>query len=129
MGETRIHFRVYQANGQAVELEAVVDTAATFSKIPKSVAARLGLEAKYKTDVELGDGRIIRRKLTLLEIEIEEVRRPVLVAIGEEEKPLIGYTTLELLGFKVNPTTRKLERAMPIEYREEKRNERIPKRV
>ena len=56
----------------------------------------------------------------LAEVEIEEVGRPVLVAIVEEEKPLIGYTTLELLGFKVNPITGKLERAMPIEYREGK---------
>ncbi|MBT9159960.1 MAG: hypothetical protein AAGB97_09470 [Dehalococcoidia bacterium] len=47
---------------------------------------------------------------------MEEVRRPVLAAIGEEEKPLIGYTALELWGFKVNPITRKLEKAMPIEY-------------
>ena len=118
MGETRIHFKIYGVNGQATELEAIVDTGATFSKIPKSVAAKLGLQAKYETDVELGDGRIIGRKLALVDMEIEEVRRPVLVAIGEEEKPLIGYTALELLGFKVNPITGKLERAMPIEYRE-----------
>lgn len=123
MGETRIHFKVYGANGEAADLEAVVDTGATFSKIPESVAARLELEAKYETEVELGDGMVIGRKLTLAEVEIEEVRRPVLVAIGEEEKPLIGYTTLELLGFKVNPITGKLERAMPIEYREGKYNE------
>ena len=83
------------------------------------MVARLELEAKYETEVELGDGRVIGRRLTLAEVEIEEVRRPVLVAIGEEEKPLIGYTTLELLGFKVNPITGKLERAMPIEYRNE----------
>lgn len=119
MGETRINFKIYGINDQTADLKAVVDTGATFSKIPESIAARLGLEAKYETDVELGDGRIIRRKLALLEIEIEEVRRPVLVAIGEEEKPLIGYTTLELLGFKVNPITGKLEKAMPIEYSEE----------
>ena len=62
-------------------------------------------------------------------MEIEGVRRPVLVAIGEEERPLVGYTALELLGFKVNPITRKLEKAMPIEYREEKQNERLSKRV
>jgi predicted aspartyl protease len=121
MGETRIYFKVYGPNGQARDLEAVVDTGATFSKIPKSIAAKLRLEAKYETDVELGDGRVIRRKLTLVEMEIEEVRRPVLVAIGEEERPLIGYTTLELLGFRVNPITGKLEKAIPIEYREGKR--------
>jgi predicted aspartyl protease len=122
MGETRINFKIYGANDQVAELEAVVDTGATFSKIPKSLAATLGLEAKYETEVELGDGRIIGRKLALSEIEIEKVRRPVLIAIGEEERPLIGYTTLELLGFKVNPITGKLEKAMPIEYGEEKRN-------
>ncbi len=121
MGETRINFKIYGANDQAVKLEAVVDTGATFSKIPKSVVTRLGLEAKYETEVELGDGRVIKRKLTLVDMEIEEVRRPVLVAIGEEEKPLIGYTALELLGFKVNSITRKLEKAMPIEYRQGKR--------
>ena len=44
MGETRIHFKVYGANGQAAELEAVVDTGATFSKIPNSVADTLKLE-------------------------------------------------------------------------------------
>ena len=47
MGETRIHFKVYGANGKVADLEAVVDTGATFSKIPESIAAMLGLEAKY----------------------------------------------------------------------------------
>ncbi|MBT9170768.1 MAG: hypothetical protein DDT18_01118 [Actinobacteria bacterium] len=122
MGETRIFFKVYGANGQAAELEAVVDTGATFSKIPRSLAAKLGLEGKYETEVELGDKRIIKRKLSLAEIEIEEVRRPVLVAIGEEEeRPVVGYTALELLGFKVNPITGKLEKAIPIEYGEKEK--------
>ena len=48
MGETQIHFKVYGANGKAADLEAVVYTGATFSKIPESITARLGLEAKYK---------------------------------------------------------------------------------
>ncbi len=118
MGETQVHLKVYGTNGEVEELEAIVDTGATFTKIPGSVVARLGLEAKakYETEVELGDGRVIVRRLVLAEVEIEGVRRPVLIAIGEEGKPLIGYTTLELLGFKVNPITGKLERAMPVEY-------------
>jgi len=116
MGEARTQLRVYGPDGRVVGLEGVVDTGATFSKIPCSVANRLGLEAKYETEVELGDGRVIRRKLALADLEIQGVKRPVLVAVGEEERPLIGYTTLEVLGFKVNPITRKLEKATPIEY-------------
>ena len=104
-------------NGRFAELEALVDTGATFTKIPKSIASKLGLQAKYATDVELGDKRIIRRELALGEVEIEDVRRPVLIAIGgDDERPLIGYTTLELLGFKINPITGKLEKTYAIEY-------------
>ncbi len=117
MGETLTKFRVYGSDGRFVELEAIVDTGATFTKIPESVALKLGLQAKYETEVELGDKRIVRRGLALGEVEIENVRRPVLIAIGkEEEKPIIGYTTLELLGFKVNPITGKLEKTFAIEY-------------
>ena len=120
MGETRIAFKIYGMDGQAAELEAVVDTGATFTKIPRVLASVLGLQVKYETGVELGDGRIVKRGLALAEVEIEGVRRPVLVAVGgEEEKPLIGYTTLEVLGFKVNPVTGRLERTIAIEYKAE----------
>ena len=118
MGETRTPFKIYGIDGQAAEVEAIVDTGATFTKIPRALASALGLQVKYETDVELGDGRIIQRGLALAEVEIERVRRPVLIAIGGEgEKPLIGYTTLEVLGFKVNPITGRLERAIAIEYK------------
>ena len=116
MGETRIRFKIYGIDGKSTVLNAIVDTGATFTKIPLYVANELGLEAKYETKVELGDGHIITRKLAPAEVEIEDVRRLILVSIGEE-KPLLGYTTLELLGFKVNPITGKLERTMAIEYR------------
>ena len=117
MGEIRARFRVYGADGKAIELKATVDTAATFTKVPESVAGKLGLKARYETEVELGDGRIITRRLALTEVEIEGVRRPVLVAIGgERERALLGATTLEVLGFKVNSVTGKLEKRVAIEY-------------
>ena len=41
----------------------------------------------------------------------------MLIAIGEEgERPLIGYTALEVLGFKVNQVTGELGKASTIEY-------------
>jgi len=56
-------------------------------------------------------------EFVLGEAEIEGVRRPVLVAIGEEgERPLIDYTTPKVLGFKVKSIAGKLERAVAIEY-------------
>jgi len=117
MGETRARLKIYGPDGKAIELEALVDSGATFTKVPKEIADSLGLKARYETEVELVDGRRVKRGLAGAEVELEGVRRPVLVAIGEEgERALIGYTTLELLGFKVNPVTGKLERRATLEY-------------
>ena len=56
------------------------------------------------------------RGLALGEVEVEGVRRPALVAIGgDEEAPIIGYTTLENLGFKANQITGRLERTPAVE--------------
>jgi predicted aspartyl protease len=115
MGETRVKFRVYSGE-RFTELEGFVDTGATLTKIPRSAAYKIGLRAKYEAEVMLGDGRTLKRGLALGEVEVEGVKRPILIAIGgDEETPLIGYTTLEVLGFKVNPLTGKLERTPEIE--------------
>lgn len=116
MGETLAKFRVYGARG-SLEFEALVDTGATFTKIPLSQTEQIGVELKYETEVELADGRLVPRKLGLADIQIADVRRPALLAAGSDgEKPVLGYTTLENLGFKVNPMTGRLERARPIEF-------------
>ena len=75
------------------------------------------METAYETAVEIGDGRIIWRRLTPAEVEINGVRRLVLVASGgDEEQPLIGYTTLETLGFRVDTVTHELEPTPAIEH-------------
>ena len=87
--------------------------------MPGRVFDEIGLETSYETAVEVGDGRIVWRKLAPAEVEIDGVRRLVLVASGgDEEQPLIGHTTLETLGLWVNTVTHKLEPTPAIEYRE-----------
>jgi predicted aspartyl protease len=104
------------SGGVFVELEGLVDTGATFTKIPGWAASKIGLQAIYKAEVMLGDGRTVTRGLAYGEVEIEGIRRLVPVAIGgDEEMPVIGYTALEILGFKVNPVTGKLEKTPAIE--------------
>ena len=115
MGQTLV-LRIYGPLGSD-EVEALADTGATFTKVPRSVAQRTGIQAGYEAAVQLGDGRTITRNLALAEVELEGVRRPVLVAISENgEQPLVGYTTLEALGFKVNTVTHALESTPAIEY-------------
>ena len=95
----------------------MADTGATFTKVPRATVEGIGLETAYETDVELGDGRTVTRRLALADIEIDGVRRSVLIAVGENgERALVGYTTLESLGFKVDPVTHSLEPTPAIEY-------------
>jgi predicted aspartyl protease len=115
LGETRINFKIYGPDSRA-EVEAIVDTGATFTKIPESLASKLKLEAKYEVSVEMGNGKVITRKLAIAEVEVEGSRKPIPVTIGGEgERKLLGYTTLEILGFKVNPVTGKIEKAIAVE--------------
>ena len=116
MGQTNVTITIHGPLG-STQLDTPADTAATFTKIPRSAAPKLGLEDTYETAVELGDGRTITRSLALADLQIDDVRRPVLVTIAEDgEKPLLGYTALEALGFKVNPVTHRLEKTTAIEY-------------
>ncbi len=116
MGQTLVQLRIHGPGGSA-NIEALADTGATFTKIPRSAIEQIGVETGYETEIELGDGRTVTRRLALAEVEIEGVRRPVLVSVGENgERSLVGYTTLESLGFKVNPVTHALEPTPAIEY-------------
>lgn len=117
MGDTVAHARVFGPLGSA-ETEVLVDTGATFSKVPASLAEKLGLAVQRQVAVQMADGRVIQRGLTTAEIEVEGVRRMVPLTLGAEgERPLLGYTALEILGFKVNPLTRRLEPTVALEYK------------
>ncbi len=116
MGQTIVSMTIYGPIGSA-EVEGMADTGATFSKVPRSTIDAVGIEPQYESDIRLGDGRTVTRSLASAEVEVQGVRRPVLVALGANgEQPLIGYTTLEALGFKVNSVTHSLEPTPAIEY-------------
>lgn len=100
-----------------MDVDFLVDTGATFTKIPESVARRLGLQPDEVIAVTLSDGSERTRSLAEARIEFDGARRTVPVAIGPDgERPLLGYTALEILRLKVNPVTKKLEKTSPIEF-------------
>ena len=116
MGQTIVTMRIHGPRGTA-DVEALADTGATFSKVPRSTIDAVGIEPQYESDIRLGDGRTVTRSLRLAEVEVQGVRRPVLVAIGANgEQPLISCTTLEPLDFKVSSVTHSLEPTPAIEY-------------
>jgi len=116
LGVTYAKLKIHGSNG-VEELNGLVDTGAIFTKIPLNMGDKLGLKVRRKIAVRLSDGRAIERGLCYAEAEMDGVRDFIPIALGAVgEEPIIGYTALEILGFKVNPITRKLETATPIEY-------------
>lgn len=111
MGATYVEVKVYGRGGQ-VELRALADTGATFTKDPPERSREN--QPRYESLVQVSTRAVVPRQVGHAELEMEGVTRLVTLAIGEDGKPpLLGFTALEILEFKVNPTTRKLERAGP----------------
>ena len=109
MDETRVVVRVHGPKGHA-DVEMIADTGATLTTLSSTMAERIGLVSTGSATVRLADGT---RKVVATadaDIEIRGDRAPVRVLIGgPDQVSLLGLTSLETLGLKVNPVERRLE--------------------
>jgi predicted aspartyl protease len=95
-----------------VELEFLADTGSMYTSLPKGLLKQLDIEPTGKRTFLVASGE--RREYSVGEayIEIEGIGVTSLVLYGSENvPPLLGVTTLELLGFQVDPITGKLKPA------------------
>jgi len=116
LGETRALVRLRGPKGDT-DVEMLVDTGATLSKMPESIAKKVGLVLTGTTMVELADGTLKERGEVEAEIEFMGKRRTIPLLVGPDgEEALFGLTTLETFGLKVNTVTQKLEPARWTEY-------------
>jgi len=91
------------------EVEALVDPGATFTKLPRPVLESIGVSGAFVREFEIGDGRTVHRRVGYVEVEVDGRRAPVPVAFADPgERPLLGATALEILGFSVDPQRRRL---------------------
>ena len=116
MGFVKTKVRVANSSNlsRSAELELLVDTGATFTLIPRAVFRAIGAEADAKFKLRLADGRSIERDGATVYAEVEGKGYKVPVIVGEEgDVSVLGVTTLEILGFEVDPITKRLK---PTEY-------------
>ena len=100
LGETIAEIRVTGPKGSKA-VRAVVDTGATNTVIDEDLARELGI-------VVLADGSVDKVGVGSAQIEIQGVTRIVPVYIYKET--LVGLTTLEAAGLRVNPVSEMLEK-------------------
>lgn len=110
MGTFRHNITLISADGQRrTELEAQVDTGATFSSAPAEVLERLGVRREDTVRLQLASGEVQERPLGFVMAELNGMRRYTPVTFGEAGEPsVIGAVTLEIFLLAVDPVVQRL---------------------
>jgi clan AA aspartic protease len=109
MFEVKVKLANLAAPGRTEEVSLLVDTGATLSWIPRSILEKLGVQAFSRLPFTLADGHRLERDTTAVLMVVDGRKGAVQVAFGEPgEEPVLGATSLEGLGFMVDPVGQKL---------------------
>jgi clan AA aspartic protease len=94
---------------RSAEVELFVDTRATLSWVPRQLLERLGLPPLSRRPFLVADGRTIERDTAGAVIRLDGNEANVTVVVAEPgDSHLLGATTLESLGFAVDPIGQRL---------------------
>lgn len=95
--------------GRSAEVELLVDTGATLSWIPREVLEQLGVPRLRRRSFVLADGRTVERETAGAIVRLNGNEANVTLVVAEPgDGHLVGATTLESLGFAVDPIRRQL---------------------
>ena len=113
MSVFRVTIEVQDAKGDGFEpLEALVDTGATWTWIPRDILARLGYTPTLKRSLRTADNRIIERDAGWIHLRIGQETSPSLCIFGDEgSEILLGAFTLEGFSLAPDPVN---ERLVPV---------------
>jgi len=110
-----VNFKLKLANPieleKGIEESAIVDTGATFTTLPLSIANNLNLKVIGKIKVKTATKtELLDQSYAYIEINNKRTVTPVLIS-ETLDRILIGVITLESLGLAVDPTTGQLKEA------------------
>ncbi len=110
MGQFKVALTLYPRNGRSAQtLQALVDTGAGYSVVPRAILESLGCQPVRTQRVVLADGRMEEWSVSQVEVECEGRRTTTPVLMGQPGSPvLVGATTLEELGLGIDPLNRRL---------------------
>jgi len=110
MGTFKVKLEIGDPQGRRWEtVEALVDTGASFSMVPRPLLERLGVTAQEKVPFQLADGRSIQCDVAQTQVRIDGRVRTTLVVFGEAgTDPLLGAYTLEGFLLAPDPVNRRL---------------------
>jgi len=90
-------------------IEAVVDTGASYTQVPRSILEGLGIKATEQAEFTLADGRSVARGLAEAYVRLDGKIRATLCIVGDDRaEALLGAYTLEGFGLTVDPVNKRL---------------------
>jgi clan AA aspartic protease len=96
-------------------VEALVDTGATFPALPEEIIAELALPSLGEHPAETAEGARSVELVANAIIKIEDrIAQSPIIKRPKGTTPLIGVVALEQMGYKVDPTTGKLVKGLPL---------------
>jgi aspartyl protease family protein len=113
VGHVRTKITITNPTKQALKStsEALVDTGATFTVVPSSLAAQLELEPTETRRVRTATGEVtLGLTSAVVRIDGKSASNPVLIS-DTIDRILVGVITLESLSLSVDPTTGELNEA------------------
>ena len=109
MGTFFRDIRLIAPSGASETLEALVDTGAMFTTVPRPILERLGVQPFDTVLVRFANGGVEQWPIGQVEVELEGRRRPILCLFGSPDAPpLIGAHALEAFLLAVDPVEQKL---------------------
>jgi len=100
---------------RGVEVEALVDTGATFPALPEEIIAELALPSLGEHQAETAEGatRVELVANAIIKIEDRIAQSPI-IKRPRGTTPLIGVVALEQMGYRVDPATGRLIKGLPL---------------
>src|SRR5712692_4541616 len=110
MGTFRVSIEVGDLAGERFErLEALVDTGATYTWVPRTLLEALGVRPEEERPFVLADGRQVSYPISWIRVRIDGRAHPTIAVFGDPAtEPLLGVFTLEGFGLAADPVNRRL---------------------
>ena len=110
MGKLRVPIQVASlAGGRFEAFDALVDTGATYTVVPRERLAALGVSAEEWWPFVLADGRQVSYGIAWVRVRIDGRTQPTIAVFGDPGcEPLLGVVTLEEFRLGVDPVTQRL---------------------
>lgn len=110
VGTFRYPIQIASLDGAVQEtLDALVDTGATYTWIPRPILSRLGIAPTTRRRLQLADGTVIEREAGQILVTIDGERVITLCIFGDPgTMALLGAVTLEECGLAPDPVRQRL---------------------